>query len=253
MRPSPNQTCFQQTIADQIKKSKKGLLLQQIFPLPYQRIPIAWTGKEQKNGKNEQIGFSSRCHISLWYCTLPTVDLRYTFGVGCSIFKRIQCKIFDKYKMFKLYKNTISEKAKNEGSSPYKSCSTCITKLFGKYENITCHPHLVQIKIQIQIRIAFITIYTKKTPATRTPLDPRKLHPHLLLSPPPEIHLFAAKISSSVIKTMVMIMFMTMKMTMIMMTMMKRVVTMTLLLKRKHLEEASMAHLDFIHVAFGFN
>ena len=84
-------------------------------------------------------------------------------------------------------------------------------------------------------------------------MDPRKLHPHLLLSPPPEIHLFAAKISSSVIKTMVMIIFMTLKMTMIMMTMMKRVVTMTLLLKRKHLEEASMAHLDFIHVEFGFN
>ena len=127
--------------------------------------------REQKNGKNEQIGFSSRCHISLWYCTLPTVDLRYTFGVGCSIFKRIQCKIFDKCKMFKLYKNTISEKAKKEGSSPCKSCSTCITKLFGKYENITCHPHLVQIKIQIQIRIAFITIYTKKhlPPAVRVP------------------------------------------------------------------------------------
>ena len=60
--------------------------------------------REHKNGKNEQIGFSSRCHISLWYCTLPTVDMRYTFGVGCSIFKRIQCKIFDKCKMFKLYR-----------------------------------------------------------------------------------------------------------------------------------------------------
>ena len=62
--------------------------------------------REQKNGKNEQIGFSSRCHISLWYCTLPTVDLRYTFGwvvqsskeynvkysinVKCSNFTRIQ-------------------------------------------------------------------------------------------------------------------------------------------------------------------
>ena len=109
--------------------------------------------REQKNGKNEQIGFSSRCHISLWYCTLPTVDLRYTFGVGCSIFKRIHCKIFDKCKMFKLYRIQSVKKPKMKAPSPYKSCSTCITKLFGKYKNITCHPHLVQIKIQIQIRI----------------------------------------------------------------------------------------------------
>ena len=124
--------------------------------------------REQKNGKNEQIGFSSRCHISLWYCTLPTVDLRYTFGVGCSIFKRIQCKIFDKCKMFKLYKNTISEKAKNEGSfslqelfhlyhqiiwqirkhylpsalGPNKNTNTNTNCLYHNiYKKNTCHPH----------------------------------------------------------------------------------------------------------------
>ena len=102
MRPSPNQTCFQQTIADQIKKSKKGLLLQKIFPLPYQRIPIAWTGNRKMNKLVSPVVATLVSGIALsrqwiWDTHLGWVvqsskeyNVKYSINVKCSNFTRIQ-------------------------------------------------------------------------------------------------------------------------------------------------------------------
>ena len=128
MRPSSNQTCFQQTIADQIKKSKKGLLLQQIFPLPYQRIPIAWTGNRKMAKMNKLVSPVVATLVSgialsrqwIWDTHLGWVvqsskeyNVKYSINVKCSNFteynqwKSQKWRLLSLQELFHLYHQII--------------------------------------------------------------------------------------------------------------------------------------------------